>query len=97
MRGKMLLLVGVGIGYVLGARAGRARYLQLTRMVKRFWSDPSVKRRVDEAEDFVKDRAPEFADFVAESARRLATEALAARRSRRTPSSPGSSAPGTSL
>lgn len=71
MKGKILLVVGLGVGYVLGARAGRQRYEQLKSAVQKFWNDPRVQRRVDEAEDFVKDKAPEVAEFLADSAKKV--------------------------
>ena len=71
MKGKILLVVGLGVGYVLGARAGRQRYEQLKSAVQNFWNDPRVQRRVDDAEDFVKDKAPEVAEFLADSAKKV--------------------------
>lgn len=71
MKGRILLVVGLGIGYVLGARAGRQRYEQLKSAVQKFWNDPRVQQRVDDAEDFVKDKAPEVAEFLADSAKKV--------------------------
>lgn len=71
MKGKILLVVGLGVGYVLGTRAGRERYEELKAAVQRFWRDPRVQRRVDEAEDFVKDKAPEVAEFLADGAKKV--------------------------
>lgn len=36
-------VVGVGVGYVLGTRAGRERYEQLARAYRRVADDPSVQ------------------------------------------------------
>jgi hypothetical protein len=71
MKGKILFVVGVGVGYVLGTRAGRERYEQIKRATAKFWENPTVKRQVATAEDFVKDKAPEVADFLADSAKKV--------------------------
>lgn len=73
MRGKLVLLVGVGIGYVLGARAGRERYEQIKRAAKRFWSDPRVTQQVHNVEQFAKDKAPEVVDFIGDTAKKVIT------------------------
>lgn len=71
MRGKLLFLVGLAAGYVLGSRAGRERYEQIKRATNRLWNDPRVQRQVKQAEDFAKDKAPEVADFLAEGAKKI--------------------------
>ncbi|GGL04046.1 hypothetical protein GCM10007382_24880 [Salinibacterium xinjiangense] len=71
MKGKILLLTGIGIGYVLGARAGRESYDRIAKAADKFWSSPRVQKQVDTAEDFVKDRAPDVADFFADGAKRV--------------------------
>lgn len=72
MRGKILLLTGLAVGYVLGAKAGREKYNQLKESAERLWNDPRVKQRVDQVEGFVKDKAPEVADFVTDNAKKVA-------------------------
>src|ERR1700754_765897 len=64
MRGRALLVVGLAVGYVLGARAGRERYEQIRSGAQRIWGDPRVQRQVKQAEDFAKEKAPEVVDFV---------------------------------
>jgi hypothetical protein len=71
MRGKILFAAGLAVGYVLGTRAGRERYEQLKGAVKGFWNDPRVQKRVDQVEDFVKEKAPEVAEFVSDGAKNL--------------------------
>jgi hypothetical protein len=71
MKGKILLLTGVGIGYVLGARAGRQSYDKIVKAADKFWNSPRVQKQVDSAEDFVKDKAPDVADFLADGAKRV--------------------------
>jgi hypothetical protein len=48
MRGKLGIAVGLAAGYVLGTRAGRERYQQLTASAKRLADDPSLQRLQDE-------------------------------------------------
>lgn len=71
MRGKIIFVVGLAAGYVLGAKAGRERYTQIADAANRIWTNPTVKRTVDKAEDFVKDHAPDVADLAAEGTRRV--------------------------
>ena len=45
MRPKnLLILVVIAVAYLLGARAGRERYEQLTGSVTSFWNSPDVKK-----------------------------------------------------
>jgi hypothetical protein len=74
MKGKILLVAGLAIGYVLGARAGRARYDELKSAANKLWNDPRVQRPVAQAEDFVKDRAPEVAEFVSDGVKRVVSQ-----------------------
>lgn len=74
MRGKILFLTGMGVGYVLGTKAGRERYNQIKRTASTLWSDPRVQQRVDQVEDFVKEKGPEVAEFVGDNAKKLASQ-----------------------
>jgi hypothetical protein len=74
MKGKILFLTGLGVGYVLGTRAGRERYEQIKTTVGRLWNDPRVQRQVDTVGAYVKDKAPEVVDFVADSAKKVAAQ-----------------------
>jgi len=74
MRGKILLVVGIGIGYVLGTRAGREKYDQLKATAQKFWNDPRVQKQVNNAEDFVKDKAPEVAEFLSDGAKKVVSQ-----------------------
>ena len=57
MKGKLLLLAGAAVGYVLGTRAGRERYEQIKQNVTKAWNDPRVQEKVSEAEHFVSETA----------------------------------------
>jgi len=75
MRGKILLVVALGVGYVLGARAGRGRYDEIVDKVQGFWNDPRVQKQVSNAGDFVKEKAPGVAEFVTSTAKKTAPAA----------------------
>jgi hypothetical protein len=62
MRGKILFVFGLVLGYVLGTRAGRERYEQIKAGAQKVWLDPRVQEQVQTVEEFVKDKAPDLAD-----------------------------------
>jgi hypothetical protein len=74
MKGKILFVAGLGLGYVLGTRAGREKYEQLKSQAMRLWNDPRVQRQVDNAEAFVKDKAPDVAEFVTDNAKKVVSQ-----------------------
>lgn len=88
---KLLLLVGAGVGYVLGARAGRERYDQIADQANKLWSDPRVQTKVEEA----KVRGPEMAQKVGEQAKAKVGEVK--QKASGESSSGGSSSSGDSL
>jgi len=69
MKGKILFVAGLGLGYVLGTRAGREKYEELKSAALKVWNDPRVQKQVDAAQEFVKDKAPEVAEFVSDTAK----------------------------
>lgn len=71
MRGKILFVAGLGLGYLLGTRAGREKYDELKTAALKVWNDPRVQKQVDAVEDFVKDKAPEVAEFVSDGAKNI--------------------------
>ena len=58
MKGKLILIVGLGTGYVLGAAAGRRRYEQIKSKAGEVWNDPHVQKAVKDAESFVAEKTP---------------------------------------
>ena len=74
MKGKILFLAGLGIGYVLGTRAGRERYESLKKSAAKLWNDPRVQKQVDTAEAFVKDKAPDVAEFALDGAKKVVAQ-----------------------
>lgn len=71
MKGKLLFIAGLGIGYVLGTRAGREQYEKLKAQAARLWNDPRVQKQVDAVEEYVKDKAPDVAELVADGAKKV--------------------------
>ena len=45
-------LVGAG-AYVLGARAGRSRYREISNAAKNLWDDPSLRKARDQSRKIV--------------------------------------------
>lgn len=88
MKGKILFGLGLGIGYLLGTRAGREKYEQIKATAARLWNDPRVQRQVDTVEAFVKDKAPEVAEFVSDNARKVVSQ-VSARSTASSASKPG--------
>ena len=43
MRYKATFVMGFGLGYVLGSKAGRARYEQISRVASAVWQQPAVQ------------------------------------------------------
>jgi hypothetical protein len=66
MMGKVLLLAAAGAGYVLGARAGRERYDQISDSVGRLWGNPKVQSRVVELQDQAGDLAKQAGSLAQE-------------------------------
>ena len=65
---KLTLLAAAGVGYVLGARAGRERYEQIKAGAGRIASDPRVRAKASEAGHAIKEQAPVVKDKVADAA-----------------------------
>lgn len=74
MKGKILFIAGLGVGYLLGTRAGRERYEQIKAAASSLWNAPVVQRQVDNVQDFVKDKAPEVAEFVTDGAKKVVAQ-----------------------
>jgi len=66
MKGKLAVLVGVGVGYVLGSRAGRERYEQIREGAQRLWQDPRVAQKREQAAHVAKEQASAAKDAVTE-------------------------------
>jgi hypothetical protein len=73
MKSKLLLGVGIAVGYVLGSRSGRAAYDKLKARAAGIWDSKPVQDKVSAATEVIKEKAPEVADQLGEAARRAGT------------------------
>jgi len=74
---RIIFTVGIAVGYVLGSRAGRARYEQIKRAARAFKENPAVQEKAhrlqhqagdafESARRTVGDKAPHVVDRVRE-------------------------------
>ncbi len=68
MKGKVGLVIGLGVGYVLGTRAGRERYEQLKEQAAKVWELDAVQQQVDKVKDLGKTAAMALPKTVWDSA-----------------------------
>ena len=71
MKARAMFVVGGTIGYVLGARAGRARYEKIKAKAQSFWQSPTVQQKAAQAQEFARERAPEVQQKLAEATSRV--------------------------
>lgn len=71
MKGKILLVVGLGVGYVLGARAGREKYDKIKRQAQWVWDSPAISDARDKVDAFVKDKTPDVAEVIATGVKKV--------------------------
>ena len=57
MKGKLTFVLGAGVGYLLGTRAGRQQFEKIKTWASDTWNDPRVQGYVQDAEQ----AATEFA------------------------------------
>ena len=74
MKGKILFVVGLGVGYVLGARAGRERYEQIRKAAEDVWNQPKVQEGVQTVKDFAMSRAGDVGGTVLDGAKKLVAQ-----------------------
>jgi len=68
MFSKSTLLIGFAAGYVLGSRAGRERYEQISAGARKLAGNPTVQSAASKAQETVAAQAPVVADAVKEKA-----------------------------
>ncbi|MFC6356406.1 YtxH domain-containing protein [Luethyella okanaganae] len=71
MKGKLLFVAGVAIGYVLGARAGRKRYEQIKSAAESVWNAPTVQQGVDQVKGFALARVGDVSDTILDGAKKV--------------------------
>ena len=71
MASKIPFILGLGAGYVLGTRAGRAQYERIKAAAARIVERPSVRNKVDsastKASNFVRQQGEAVTDKVADA------------------------------
>jgi hypothetical protein len=65
VQGKIIFVLGVATGYVVGTRVGRQGYENLKRQANEVWHSPTVRKTVADAGEFARDKIPVVGDFVA--------------------------------
>lgn len=73
MKTRLAFVVGAGLGYVFGTRAGREKYERLAARANDLWQHPRVQQGVSGAEESLKsvvnDHVPNLARRAAFAAR----------------------------
>ncbi|WP_231443442.1 YtxH domain-containing protein [Brevibacterium zhoupengii] len=64
MKKRLILLAGLGVGYVLGSRTGRQSYEKLKAQAQDLWTDPRVQDTVEKANQSIREKSPAVADAV---------------------------------
>lgn len=72
--GKLSFLAGIGVGYVLGARAGKQRYEQIKAKANQAWGSPQVQETVSTVSEQVKAKAPAVASAAGDAAKSAASK-----------------------
>lgn len=65
VKNRLVLLTGVAVGFVLGARAGREQYDRIRDRAMALWGDPRVQDQVSHAQATVKEQAPVVGEKIA--------------------------------
>jgi len=69
MRGKIIFVVGLATGYVLGTRAGRERYEQIKAGAEKVWNTPAVQSGVQSVQSFAGSRVDQVKADLSQKAR----------------------------
>jgi hypothetical protein len=65
--GKLTLLAGGAVGYVLGTRAGRERFEQIKSQAQTLWDHPKVQEQASKVQGVAKRKTSEVQDKVTSS------------------------------
>jgi hypothetical protein len=80
MRGRLGLFIGFGAGYVLGAKAGRERYDQLSRLYENLLASPAFNKASGKAKEAVGASLDQAKDLASEGVSKV-TDVVKERRS----------------
>lgn len=64
MKKRLILLAGLGVGFILGSRTGRQSYERLKAQALDLWTDPRVQDTVEKANQSIREKSPTVADAV---------------------------------
>ena len=64
---KMTFLAGIGVGYLIGSKAGREKIMSL-------WNDPKVQDTVSHGTDWAKEKVPGLQEKVTGAAKDAASK-----------------------
>jgi SLT domain-containing protein len=65
--GKLTLLAGGAVGYVLGTRAGRERFEQIKSQAQTLWEHPKVQEQASKVQGVAKRKSSDMQDKVSSS------------------------------
>jgi hypothetical protein len=68
---KVYLVIGLGVGYVLGARAGRKRYDQIKAGAQKFWGSEPIQTGVQQIQGLAADAGAQASQSISDGARKL--------------------------
>ncbi|MGC2939575.1 MULTISPECIES: YtxH domain-containing protein [unclassified Brevibacterium] len=71
MKKRLILLAGLGVGFILGSRTGRQSYERLKAQAQDLWTDPRVQDTVEKANQSIREKSPAVADAVQTAADRV--------------------------
>ena len=86
---------GVGVGYVLGTRAGRGKFEELKAQAQRIVTDPDVRQKVADLPNQVRENLPKAQSAVSDAVK-VASEKVQAAKGRDSGSTSGATTPGAS-
>lgn len=78
---KIVFVLGLAVGYVLGARAGRKRYEQIRSSAQSLWNSKPVQTQVHRVEDVVQEQAGKVGDAALDGVKKLASQVIDSRKS----------------
>ncbi len=76
MKSRLMFVIGAGVGYVLGTRAGREKYEQLAAKVEELWQHPTVQQGVAGGQEAIATVVNEHVPDLAKKAAFAARDAL---------------------
>ena len=72
IRTVLTAAAGIGIGYVLGARAGRERFDQIRQQATHLVTDPEVRQKLADLPDQVRENLPRAQSVVSDAVKAAA-------------------------